>query len=178
MRWPRRGNGVNPAGSPGLEFAWRAHQAVQEWTRNVDQKASIVLVFATAIGGVAIRDVVADGGRLADAHGLRLWAVRAMVFLFALSALHALSVVLPQLQRRKTRRAAGDGLIFFGHLRHRTVDDIARELRGLDDDKAIAHLARQLHATSEIAWRKHARLQRAVLSLVLAAAVYASALLS
>jgi len=37
---------------PGIEFGWRVHLAIQEWTKSVDQKASIFLVFCVALAAL------------------------------------------------------------------------------------------------------------------------------
>jgi predicted secreted Zn-dependent protease len=94
---------------------------------------------------------------------------------FAASVGLTTSVVLPRLRRRAARRDADHGLVYFGHLRHRSAADIKRHLRRLDDDEALEQLARQLEATSRVAWRKHARLQAGMLALALGAASLAAA---
>jgi len=147
---------------PGIEFGWRVHLAIQEWTKSVDQKASIFLVFCAALATLAGREVFNVHGGLHDASGAKLWVVRVMGAAFAMSALLAISVVLPRLRRRVAKRNAHRGLVYFGHLRHRTAEDIERHLRALDDAEALAQLARQLKDTSVIAWRKHVRLQAAM----------------
>lgn len=159
----------------GVEFGWRVHVALQEWTKAVDQKASIMLVFSTAIATLAVREVLDPEGGLHNASGSKLWAVRAMAIAFAVAALAAVSVVLPRLRRRAARREAAGGLIYFGHLRHRSIADIESALRNLDDAEALSHLAKQLKVSSAIAWRKHARLQLAVGSLVVAITLFAIA---
>lgn len=139
---------------PGIDFGWRVHLAIQEWTKSVDQKASIILVFSVALATLAGHEVFNATGGLHDASGLRLWLVRAMGLAFGASAVLAVSVVLPRLRHRAARRDAPTGLVYFGHLRHRSAADIERHLRTLDDDEALAQLARQLQATSAVAWRK------------------------
>jgi hypothetical protein len=148
------------------------HLAIQDWTKSVDQKASIFLVFNTALATLAGREVFNVHGGLHQTSGTTLWVVRVMGICFAMSALLAISVVLPRLRRRATRRDAAHGLVYFGHLRHRTVEDIERGLHDLDDDEALAQLARQLKATAVIAWRKHVRLQAAMIALVIAASSF------
>ncbi len=163
---------------PGVDFGWRVHLAIQEWTKSVDQKASIVLVFSVALATLASHEVFNKTGGLHDASGLRLWLVRTMGVAFGASALLAVSVVLPRLRRRAARRYAPAGLVYFGHLRHRSAADIEHQLRALDHDEALAQLARQLRATSAIAWRKHARLQLAMFALLVAGALFATARLA
>jgi hypothetical protein len=161
--------------APAIGFAWRAHAAIQDWTRNVDQKASITLVFSTALSAVAAREVLTKDGGLYATAGLKLWLVRAIGVLFALSALLALSVVLPRLRGRLAKAESRAGLIYFGHLRHRTTEDIFQALRTLDDAEALHQLALQLQVTSAIAWRKHQRLRASLVFLVLAATCLAVA---
>lgn len=158
--------------SPGIDFAWRVHVALQEWTKAVDQKASIILVFSAALATLAGREVFDVDGGLHDASGTKLWVVRTMGASFAVSVLLSISVVLPRLRRGIAKREAPRGLVYFGHLRHRSVEDIERHLRQLDDDEARAQLARQLSATADIAWRKHAQLQAAMVVLILAVASF------
>jgi hypothetical protein len=101
-----------------------------------------------------------------------------MGLFFAVSALLAVSVVLPRLRRRATLREARHGLVFFGHLRHRSVDEIECRLQALDDDEELRQLARQLKVTSVIAWRKHVHLQFAMLALLIASTLFAIARLA
>lgn len=162
--------GEGADGALGLDFAWRVHQAVQEWTRNVDQKASIALVFTTAIGGAVATEVLGRKGGLHGVGGPQLWLVRGMAACFASSALVALSVVLPRLRRRRVRRESG--LIYFGHLHQRSSAEIEAELARLTPAQAREELARQLETTAAVAWRKHARLQWSLVLLVLAVAIY------
>jgi hypothetical protein len=61
---------------------------------------------------------------------------------------------------------------------HRSVEDIERRLRALDHDEELSQLARQLKATSVIAWRKHAHLQVAMLSLLIAGTLFGIARLA
>lgn len=171
----RRRPRADPGPPPGIEFAWRAHVALQEWTKAVDQKASIILVFSVALATLAGREVFDIDGGLYNATGLKLWTVRFMGVSFAATALLALLVVLPRLRRRAARTEADEGLVYFGHLRHRTAADIEAHLRRLGEDEALAQLARQLQATSVIAWRKHARLQAGLVALMLAVASFAVA---
>lgn len=162
-----------PRSAPlGVEFGWKVHAALQDWTRSVDQKASIVLAFVVALGALAGHEALEASGALHDAAGAKLWIVRAMGAAFAISALCAVAVVLPRLRRRKTKQEAPQGLIYFGHLRHHDAAAIEERLRVLDDDAQLSQLARQLKATAAIAWRKHVCLQCAVTALVLAAVLF------
>src|SRR4051794_10315333 len=102
-----------------IEFAWRTHDAIQQWTRNVDQKSSIVLAFITAVGGLLAREALAKDGGLAGAEGLHLWGMRFAAVALAAAAFCALAAIIPKLRTRNIRPEAPRGLIFFGHLRFR-----------------------------------------------------------
>jgi hypothetical protein len=86
--------------------------------------------------------------------------------------LFTLSVVLPSLKRRRNKAIADQGLVFFGHLRHRSVEDIEAALLDLSQQEVIRQLASQMQVTSKIAWRKHVRLQAALLLLVIAVGAF------
>ncbi len=167
-----------PEASTAIDFGWRAHQAIQDWTRSVDAKASIVLTFETAVAAVAARELVNDRGRLADATGFKLFLAIAIGTLLGVAVLAALNVVLPRLARRRTRRRAQEGLIFFGHLRLRSENDIAIALKDLDDVGVVEQLASQLSVTSKVAWRKHASLQVSITCFGLGALALIGALLA
>jgi len=150
-----------------LDFAWHAHQANVEWVRGVDQKASIVLVFATALAGLVADQALSSDGALSEASGVRLAAVIATGVLFAAAALLSLLVVRPQLRRGAVKSEARSGLVYFGHLHHRSPAEVERALEALTASEARADLARQLAQHGDIGWRKHRRLQWSLNVLVL-----------
>ncbi|MDQ3739675.1 MAG: DUF5706 domain-containing protein [Actinomycetota bacterium] len=143
------------------------HAATQDWIRGIDTKASLTLAVIAAVGLFAAGQVFSEQGSLYDPQDEQLWAVRAMALAFTLSGLSALHAVFPSLKRKRARKLAKSGLIYFGHLRHRSTDEIYAALANVDDDVVLRQLASQLEATSAIAWKKHARLQRAHALLVL-----------
>lgn len=155
----------------GIDFGWRAHEAVQGWTASVDAKASIVVVLETAVAGAATRALITDKGELHKATGLHLATSITAVSLLALAVGMALWVVFPRLERRRTRRLAPEGLIYFGHLRERRRDDIAQTLASLTPDQERDQLAAQLCVTGAVAWRKHSWLQRSLVSFAVGAAL-------
>ncbi len=161
-----------PANPPvehlGNEFAWKVHEAIQGWTASVDAKTSIVLVVQTAVAGASTHALISKEGDLHGARGLHLGIAVVAVTLLVLSVACALWVVFPRLQRRRTGLAAS-GLIFFGDLRDRDTDDIAPALAGLTDEEERRQLASQLKITSQVAWRKHAWLQRSLATFALGA---------
>lgn len=145
----------------GNEFAWRVHEFQQAWTASVDIKASIVLVVEVALAAAAGRSLTVPGGVLHDAGGLHLATAITAVTLLALSVGCALWVVFPRLHRWGARKAE-PGLIYFGHLRERSVDDIEAALASLDEDGERHEIARQLRVTALVAWKKHAWLQKSL----------------
>jgi len=147
----------------GNQFGWRAHEAIQGWTASVDVKASIVVVVETAVAGAATRAVITRQGELHAAVGLHLATAIAAATFLVLAVVCALWVVFPRLERRRTARLASDGLVYFGHLRKRSPDDIAAALDALTPEEERRQLASQLHITGRVAWRKHAWLQRSLL---------------
>jgi hypothetical protein len=158
-----------------LEFAWRAYGAVQDSIKAADQKASIILVLSAAVATLAGRETFASTGGLHAASGGKLWLVRAMASTLAAAAMFATAVVFPRMRRFSL---SGGGLVYFGHLRRRSTDNIKAHLVRLDDDEALTQLADQLRVVSRIAWRKHAYLQGAILCLVLATALFGLARLA
>ncbi len=119
--------------------------------------------------------VFGHGGSLYDADVVQRWAIRIMAVAFVAGGLSALHAVFPSLRRRRAREYAATGLIYFGHLRHANAEDIEKRLASLEDHDAIRQLALQLDETAEIAWRKHCRLQRAHICLVVAVAAFGAA---
>jgi Family of unknown function (DUF5706) len=161
-----------PRGAPrGNEFGWRVHEAIQGWTASVDVKASIVLVVETAVAGAATRALIADDGDLHAATGLHLASAITAVSILVIAVGCALWVVFPRLERRRTAELAPEGLVYFGHLRLRSPDDIAAALASLTPEEERHQLAMQLHVTGNVAWRKHAWLQRSVALFALGASL-------
>jgi hypothetical protein len=144
---------------------------VQEWTASVDVKASIVVVVEAAVAGEASKALVSKTGELHDAAGPQLATAIAATSSLVLAVALAVWVVYPRLRRRRTTQLAPDGLIFFGHLRDRAPEDIERALATMTAADERRQLARQLHVTSEVAWRKHAYLQASLGAFALGSAL-------
>jgi hypothetical protein len=161
-----------------VDFAWKTHDAIQQWIRNVDQKASITFAIVVAVAGFAAAQIFGVDGTLRDPQGIELWAVRVCGVALVLAGASAFHAVLPSLKRRKARKTAKNGLIYFGHLRHRSAAEIDQALARLDHAAARAQLAAQLHITSDISWVKHARLQRAQALLAVGVTAFVLALLA
>lgn len=143
----------------GNAFGWQAHNAIQAWTASVDIKSSIVVVIETAVAGAATRALITDKGELHTAVGLHLATAITATVLLVLAVALALWVVFPRLARRRTSRLSPTGLIYFGHLRDRTAEDINNALAAMTPAEERWQLAQQLHVTGAVAWRKHACLQ-------------------
>jgi hypothetical protein len=167
-----------PKNPRGGDFAWRVHEAQQAWTASVDIKASIVLVVEVAVAGAAGKSLLVSGGVLHDAHGLHLAVAITAVVLLSFAVGSALWVVFPRLERRGGGRNVEPGLIYFGHLRHRSVDDIEAALANLDEDGERHEIARQLRVTAQVAWKKHAWLQKSLAFLAVGVGVLVVALVA
>lgn len=150
----------------GVDFAWRTHGAITDWTAKVDTKAAIVL----SLGGVLLGFFVTLSGSnrvLANLQGWRLaveWVGLAMV---AIAVLCAGLVVAPRLNRRQSKKIWREHIVYFGHLRHWDPKDLQRELNGLTAERELDVLSRQLVTTSKIAWYKHSLLQFSIAGLII-----------
>jgi Family of unknown function (DUF5706) len=149
-----------------VEFAWKAHAAIQGWTAGVDTKASIVLVIETAIAAAGATALITSGGELSETAGLQLGLSIAAVTSLVLSVACALWVVFPRLNYRSLNKP---GFIYFGQLAQRTPGEIVTALSAFSDTDELSQLADQLAVTSRIAWRKHVWLQRSIALLALGA---------
>jgi hypothetical protein len=156
----------------GNQFGWEAHIAVQEWTASVDVKSSIVVVVEAAVAGAACKALISKTGELHDATGLHLATAIAATSCLILAVALAIWVVFPRLKHRRTSRLASDGLIFFGHLRERTPEDIEHTLSTMTVVDERRQLAQQLHVTSEVAWRKHTYLQASLCAFAMGAVLF------
>ena len=148
-----------------LEFGWRVHGLLGEWTGKVDAKASIVLAIESA--GFAFVVTQTNKGKVfAALEGWRLWGLRVALGCLIASAALSLLVVLPQLNRKQSKREWKANTIYFGHLRKWNPDDLARAMSASTTQPD--QLARQMVAMSKIAWRKHSWLQGSLALLVIA----------
>jgi hypothetical protein len=96
------------------------------------------------------------------ATGLHLATAITAVTLLVFAVACSLWVVFPRLERRRTAELASEGLVYFGHLRRRDPGDIAAALAALTPAEERRQLAAQLRITGNVAWRKHAWLQRSL----------------
>lgn len=139
-----------------IETAWKIHATIVDWTGKVDQKAS----FALAVESAVVLGVIAlsDGHKsLSALKGLwQLWLYRAGIGSLVFAILLVMAAVIPKLRRDKMDDEWRENLIFFGHLKRWQRDDLSNALRERD---LLPVLSAQLINMSEIAWRKHRRLQ-------------------
>jgi hypothetical protein len=149
--------------------------AVQAWTDSVDIKSSIVVVVEAAVTAAASKALVTKTGELHPATGLRLATAILALALLALAVVLALWVVFPRLKLRRIAASAGSGLIYFGHLRARTAEDIERALAAMTSAEERRQLSRQLQAISEVAWRKHTCLQASLCAFAAGSALLVTA---
>jgi Family of unknown function (DUF5706) len=151
-----------------VEFGWRVHGLLGEWTGKVDSKASIVLAIESA--GFAFVVTQTNKGRVfAGLDGWQLWGLRVALGCLILAVALSLLVVLPQLNRKQSKRDWKSNTIYFGHLRHWNPGDLAKAM--MASTTQPDQLARQMVAMSKIAWRKHAWLQGSLALLALAVLV-------
>lgn len=138
------------------DFAWRVHSALDSWTGKVDTKASISLAIESATFGFVVT-LAKQGEWFSDLGGVALIFHRIGVGVLLAAVLLAVLVVIPQLDRRKSKRNWRSNMIYFGHLRHWHPKELARALN--QEQLYNEQLAEQLVAMAKIAWRKHAVLQ-------------------
>jgi hypothetical protein len=150
------------ASSTAIDAAWKIHAAQVDWTGKVDGKA----VFAFGIQSAALGLVVtlSSAGRVFAEPRTQ---VDSISYYLAVAALLvgvgcALFVVKPRLRGRAARREAGDGYVYFGHLRHWSADNLVQRLRSPDD--LLDVLANQCVTMAKISWTKHRLVQISMLS--------------
>ncbi len=152
------------ATTAGLDAAWRIHGSLADWIGRVDVKASFALSLETA-ALVAITSV-AQTGQISGTHSQRqltativdLWFSAVLV---AAALAFAIAAVAPRIGSRGEPDDWQHNVIYFGHLRHWSADELADALTEQD---LLPALSRQLVALSHIAWAKHVRVR---ISLVL-----------
>jgi len=157
---PRRPGPLKPKSSGDSEdeaitFGWRVHEAVQSWTESVDVKASIVLVAEIALASAGVKSLITQEGELHNVAGVQLGLAIGSCVLLAAAVAALLWVVFPRLGGMKGPTGHPHDIIYFGHLRSRTRDEIDAVLASLTAEDQRRQLARQLKTTGEVAWRKH-----------------------
>ncbi len=147
-----------------LDFAWRVHDALNDWIGKVDFKASVILAVETGAAGLLV-PLTASAGILHDLKGSRSGVFYAGLVLLALALLFAVLTVIPQLRRWKSRRGGEEwktNAIYFGHLRHWEVDKLVEHIESRASE--TRQLAQQQITMSKIAWRKHSSLQASIVA--------------
>jgi hypothetical protein len=157
-----------------IDFAWKVHTAVVDWTAKVDTKAAIVLSLGGALLGFFVT-LSSTGRALADLHGWRSATCWVGVAAVGSGVLFAAFVVMPRLHSRRARQEWADNYIYFGHLRHWKANDLRSKLRTVDREEQLASLSVQLVAGSRIAWRKHRLLQVSMYCIVIGVVLVALA---
>ena len=156
-----------------IDTAWRIHAAIADWTGKVDSKAAFTLTLESATMAAVV--TLSGGGRaLSDLAGWRTVFYVTGTALLAIAIVCAGWAVIPRLRRVGNLKAeAGAGnFIYFGHLRHLEPDDIADFITRTD---LLPILALQLKNTSDIAWKKHRRVQLSMGMAVVGVAAVAAA---
>lgn len=158
----------------GIDFAWRVHDGLSDWTARVDTKASIALAIEVAAAGFLVNLVT---GRSDFIRSSALASVLFSLGSFTLAASVVLSVlvIFPQLRGRKSKLEAPNHFIYFGHLRHWEPAALEERLRG--DKVGLTQLATQLVNMSQIVWRKHRWLQWSLAMFVAGVVLISGALL-
>lgn len=156
-----------------LDTAWRIHGALADWTGKVDTKASFTLTIETALMA-GIVTLYSNGRALSGLDGPRATVSGIGVALLAIAMVCAVAVVIPQLRSGKdlkTEAAAGN-FIYFGHLRHLEPEEIKAFI---SNTEMLPVLANQHRRMSDIAWKKHRRIQLSMAFAVIGIAVVSAA---
>jgi hypothetical protein len=160
---PEANSAQAPQVKANIDFAWRAHTALENWTGKLDTKASIF--FTVNVAGLAALLALrtqADG-RLSQLHGWHEALADSGILLCGFAVVMAAAAVFPRLGRTKDHRTQRD-IIYFGHLRHQTPDDVARQIMMLTEQSQAEQLSRQLIVMAKANWAKHRLVQAALLT--------------
>ncbi|WP_051837041.1 Pycsar system effector family protein [Streptomyces sp. NRRL WC-3742] len=148
----------------GLDTAWRIHSSLSEWIGRVDVKASFALSLETAalvaIAGVA-QTTPPPGTHSAGRQTVTAVCLWFSAVLVATALVFAIAAVAPRIgprgdtddRRNDDRR---NDVIYFGHLRHWSADELTE---ALSEQDLLPALSRQLVVLSRIAWKKHVRVR-------------------
>jgi hypothetical protein len=151
-----------------IDFAWKIHSALTDWTGKVDAKASFALAVESAGIAASISLTAKDRtfGNLQTAWQIAsLWTA---ICLLLTAAVLAVVVVTPRLRRGQLDVEVATNFIYFGHLRHWHGEDLRRALM---HRPLLPVLTTQLINMSKIAWRKHRLAQASLTLAAIAAAV-------
>ena len=162
----RRRSAAKPESSAGVDFGWRTHAAITDWTAKVDTKASIILSISGVLLGFCVT-LSTNKRVLAGLEGWHLMVERIGLVGLASGVVLAGLVVMPRLNRRKSKKIWKKNFIYFGHLRHWEPEKLRKELAVLSVGKELDVLSEQLVSTSKIAWFKHSCLQLSIWSVLI-----------
>jgi pycsar effector protein len=160
-------------GSSPVEFAWRVHGALENWTAKVDMKASILLAFqgGAFIFATTSREIVLG---TADRRPLVTAALGVVLLVSSMAA--AAAAILPALgSARQHRLDRTREWIYFGHVRLWDATELAARLARLSERDEVQALSAQLVRMSRLNWRKHRLLQASVVLTVMSMVVMMAA---
>lgn len=143
--------------SSQLEFGWRAHTAQESWTAKVDVKASVLL--AAQVGLLVAIATIASASGFKHPEGLWAALLPVGVLLILGGSIFSASAIYPQLSSDPGKTS---DLIYFGHLRNLTGEEVQKRLKDLSEEAQLSALSRQLVKMSEVNWSKHVRLRRSI----------------
>jgi Pycsar effector protein len=148
------------ATDPSVDLAWKIHAAIVDWTGKVDNKASFALAIESAVlGGIVA--LSQSGKRLGGLRGFwQLSTFRVGVLLVVCAVVAVVTVVMPQLRASRLKSEWRRNFIYFGHVRYWQPDELTATLRREDP---LPALSQQLINMSNVAWKKHRRLQISLL---------------
>ncbi|QNE21925.1 hypothetical protein F1D05_33435 [Kribbella qitaiheensis] len=153
-----------------LDLAWRAHDAAAASIGKADTKAGFVATLDTAVlaGVLAIADKSSSPKAFQVLTGLGAGCL-------VLAVLFAVTVVLPILRVRQTRRHAAGNWLYFGAVRHHSATELADRLTGEDPLRGVCA---QTVTLARLAWLKHRLLQASLLATVAGIALFLTALIA
>jgi hypothetical protein len=155
-----------PPDPDAVSNAWNIHSALADWTGKVDSKASFALGLETALFAGLIA-LTGPGWRLDTLNGLgsqiTFWTA---AVLLVVAILLSAWVVIPSLRGRKMDNEAPNYFVFFGHLKSWKEADV---VDALEHRPILPVLAHSLVIMSDIAWKKHRRVQLSMAAAVLGA---------
>lgn len=141
-------------GQDPADFAWRVHSAQEAWTAKVDVKASILMAAQMGLLVAGAAAYLSDPMQAACSNWIYLYAAGMLVLL--VGAGFAAAAIYPSL---KTHPGDSVDLIYFGHLRSKSEDEIVEALDNLGEGGEVRALARQLQAMACLNWAKHLKLR-------------------
>jgi hypothetical protein len=143
--------------------AWKIFDAQNSWIERADVKASIILALEASILGFVVI-LSANHQALNVLHGVRRVADVVADGLLLLSVLTSLSAITPHLGRTKAAKKA-KGIIYFGHLRHMTSEELGRAFR--ENRPTNKDVSEQVVILAAVSWRKHVKLQCSIVMLAI-----------